>query len=422
MCCEGLSGLARLPALSRGEYFVTPLCRKVDSKLRLFWPMKGTEKTLHSRVPAEARLKQWIQKLIDQLDYDFQAPADKKAKAEKLRISEEKATLLYLIDVYSKHLVEVENYPVRRVRDSFDNAAKQILDANPEELEDALFNFRQFFANYKTAEYTFVRKSFEDFKSIVWNFVEQMTDDVENEKAADKVLETSLKELKDAVETDSMALLRTKSREFIDSYMTAQARKEERRSKRVRGIKKNLEVVKKQLVEADKAVRQDHLTGAMNRKSFDEHMKEQHQLAQLSSMPLTLITLDIDFFKKFNDTHGHDIGDFILKECVNLLHGVFNQETDFVARVGGEEFSIVLSAHNTELAVKRAEELQARIRKEVFIEGDQQLRFTVSMGIAQWLEGESIDQLMKRADQALYESKNSGRNRFTLARTLSRAA
>ena len=164
------------------------------------------------------------------------------------------------------------------------------------------------------------------------------------------------------------------------------------------------------------------MTGAYNRRSFDQHLKEQHSLFQLSHAPVSVLTLDIDYFKKINDSYGHDVGDFILKECVKLLQDIFKTDNDFVARVGGEEFVIVLSGHTIEHAVKRAEVLMARIRKEVFVEGSNTLRFTASMGIAQLLEGESVDQLMKRADQALYDSKHNGRNRFTLARTLTSAA
>lgn len=370
-------------------------------------------------------MKQWIQKLVEQLDYDWKSnkgqTTDTKSKA-RAKISEERATLLYVIDTYSKHLVDVEHHPVRRVREELDAFAKQLVDADKESLEDVLFRFRQYFMSYKTAEYAFLRKTFEDFKGIVWNFVEQMSDDVHQEQASDQALGNTLKDLKEAVEADSIPLLRAKSREFIDVYMVHQAKKEERRTKRVRSIKKNLDLVKRQLVEADRAVRQDHMTGAYNRRSFDQHMKEQHQLFQLSHTPVSVLTLDIDFFKKINDTYGHDIGDFILKECVKLLQDIFKTENDFVARVGGEEFVVVLSGHTIEHAVKRAEDVMARIRKEVFVEGSNELRFTASMGIAQLLEGESVEQLMKRADQALYESKHNGRNRFTLARTLSSAA
>lgn len=385
-------------------------------------------------------MKQWVQKLIDQLDYGFvsgghggghrkdsKGHAVSKAEQEarvkaRSTMSDERATLLYVVDTYSKHLVEIENYPVRKVRDELDQFAKEMVDADKESLEDVLFRFRQYFMSYKTAEYAFLRKTFEDFKGIVWNFVEQLSDEVQEEQQSDQSLGASLKDLKDAVEADSIPLLRAKSREFIDTYMSHQAKKEERRVKRVKTIKKNLDLVKRQLVEADRAVRQDHLTGAFNRKSFDEHMKQQHQLFQLSQTPVSILSLDIDFFKKINDTHGHDIGDFILRECVKLLQDVFKNENDFVARVGGEEFVIVLGNHTIEHAVKRAEQVMARIRKEVFVESNTELRFTVSMGLAQLLEGESVSQLMKRADQALYDSKHNGRNRFTLARTLTSAA
>ena len=327
-----------------------------------------------------------------------------------------------MIDTYSKHLVDVEHYPVRKVRDELDQFAKELVEADKDNLEDVLFRFRQYFMSYKTAEYAFLRKTFEDFKGIVWNFVEQMSDDVHQEQVADQNLGATLKDLKEAVEADSIPLLRAKSRQFIDAYMTHQAKKEERRTKRVRSIKKNLDLVKKQLVEADHAVRTDHLTGAFNRRSFDEHMKQQHQLFQLSNTPVSVLTFDIDFFKKINDTYGHDVGDFILKECVKLLQNVFHTEHDYVARVGGEEFVVVLSGHALEHAVRRAEDVMNRIRKEVFIDKGTELRFTASMGIAQLLDGETVEALMKRADQALYDSKHNGRNRFTLARTLSSAA
>lgn len=368
-------------------------------------------------------MKQWISKLIEQLDYDWKAgaPADPKSKA-KVKISEERATLLYVVDTYSKHLVDVEHYPIRKVREELDQFAKELVNADKDNLEDVLFRFRQYFMSYKTAEYAFLRKTFEDFKGIVWNFVEQMSDDAHADQAADTALSTTLKDLKEAVEADSIPLLRAKSREFIDVYLVHQAKKEERRVKRVKSIKKNLDLVKRQLVEADRAVRVDHLTGAYNRKSFDEHMKEQHQMFQLSNTPVSVLTFDIDFFKKINDNYGHDIGDFILKECVKLLQDVFKTEHDFVARVGGEEFVVVLGGHTIDHAVKRAEDVMARIRREVFVEKNMELRFTASMGIAQLLEGESVEQLMKRADEALYASKHNGRNRFTLARTLASAA
>jgi diguanylate cyclase (GGDEF)-like protein len=210
-------------------------------------------------------------------------------------------------------------------------------------------------------------------------------------------------------------LLRAKSREFIDSYIEHQAKRDERRSKRVKAVKRNLDVVKKQLIEADRSMRLDHLTQAFNRRSFDERAKQAHQLFSLAHNNVSLITMDIDFFKKINDTYGHDVGDFVLKECVRVLQEVFHRESDFVARIGGEEFAVILNDHAVEHAVKRAEECMARIRKDVFVQQNMELRFTLSMGIAQLQAGETVDQWMKRSDAALYESKHGGRNRYTVA-------
>ena len=359
-------------------------------------------------------MKEWVRKLINQLDYDFAANGEK--SKGRIKLSEDRATLLYLIDIYNKHLIDIDSHPVRRVRETLDEFAKELVSsAQADEADKVLFKFRQFFSAYRVAEYAYIRKNFEDFKSIIWNFVEQMSDDIHAEQSDDKEVQLSLRELKEAVEADSIDLLRSRSREFIDCYIEKQSKKETRRNKRMKGIKKDLQLVRKQLADADQSARTDHLSGAFNRRSFDEHCKELATLGRASGSPSTLLVLDIDHFKKVNDTYGHDVGDFVIKECVRFVKEVFDKDADFVARIGGEEFAVLLPDHAVAQAVKRADECMARIRKEVFIQQGSELRFTVSMGIAQLLEGENADQWLKRADAALYQSKHSGRNRYTVA-------
>ena len=360
-------------------------------------------------------MKQWVVKLLQQLDISFYKENGSDSPANIPLISEDKATLIYMIDVYNKHLFEVEKHSVRKVREKLDSMAKDLVNPDPKENEKTLFEIRQFFSSYRIDEYSYVQNTFDDFKRIVWDFADQLSEDLQFENSNEKHLETHLKDLKEAVEANSIDLLRLKSRNFINSYVEYQSVKNEMRKKRVAHTKKNLDSVKKQLMEANNNLNVDHLTAANNRKSFDEYLKKLVQLNKLNGGQVSIIMLDIDFFKKINDSYGHDIGDFVLKECVQILKQVFNKEQEMVARIGGEEFVVVLPNHSTEHAIVRAEEAQKRIRNEAFIQGKIDIRFTVSMGIAQLLENENISEWLKRADLALYQSKNSGRNKYTVA-------
>lgn len=359
-------------------------------------------------------MKRWVQKLVEQLNSSEDEDSPKKKK--KLELSEDRATLLYMVDIYSKHIVDIENHPVRKVRECFDEFARELVDpaskADPEKL---LFRLRQYFSAYRMDEYTYVRKTFEDFKGILWDFVEQLADDSRFQDVTDKGLHSSMKELKEAVESESIDILRAKSREFIDSYVEYTSKRDERRTKRITSIKKNLDSVKKKLEQADKSMRTDHLTGAFNRRSFDETVKEQITMFEMSHSEVTLCILDIDFFKKVNDSYGHDVGDFVLKECVRTLQECYAKESDFVARIGGEEFAVILQDQNVAEALRRAADVFARVRKEVIVHDGKELKFTISMGIAQLQTGETADQWVKRADSALYHSKQTGRDKWTIA-------
>lgn len=362
-------------------------------------------------------MKQWVQKLIQQLNFDIGSGKtnSNQQPSPDIDINEDRATLLYVIDCLQKNLFELERHPVRKTREQLDEFAKALIDPKNPDTEKVLFLFRQFYSAYRIDEYAYLQHNFEDFKRIIWEFADQLGEDLKQERAEDKEIQTNLDELREAVESNSIDILKAKSREFIDSYVNRQSKKENRKSKRIDSIKKSLTSMKKQLFDANQSMRIDHLTQAFNRKSFEEQVKKHHSMFQIEKHNVSLITLDIDFFKKINDTYGHDVGDFVLKECVKLLQSVFHLETDFVARIGGEEFTVILANHNKDLAVKRMDELMARVRREVFVEGQHQIRFTISMGLAQLCENESVEMWMKRSDSALYTSKQSGRDKYTIA-------
>jgi diguanylate cyclase len=364
-------------------------------------------------------MKSWVKKIADQFDLGIKgrdsSPTPEGAPAVDLDISDERATVLYLLDIYSKNLFDFENHPVRKTREVFDDYAKSLLKADYPDTDKLLFRIRQFFSAYRVDEYSYIQRSAEEFKSIIWDFADQLGEDIQVEKAKEIELRTQLEELREAVESNAMEKLKHKSREFIDTYVQYQTQKDERRNKRLGTMSKSLQTMKKQLAEAQTSLKVDHLTQAYNRKSFDEQGLRYHQLYGLSKGNICLLMFDIDHFKKVNDTYGHDIGDHVIKECVRFLKESFQRDNDLVARLGGEEFAVILPDFDLPAAAKKVEECLGRIRRETIIHKDISFKFTVSCGIAQLMENETFPHWLKRADMALYQSKNSGRDRYTVA-------
>lgn len=158
----------------------------------------------------------------------------------------------------------------------------------------------------------------------------------------------------------------------------------------------------------------DPLTGAFNRRYLDAHLPKMLARSKTSMKPLSTLMIDIDYFKKVNDNYGHDSGDTVLKSVAsNIMNSL--RPTDLVVRMGGEEFAVIMPETDLLSALTIADRLRERIEKlSVSIRsGSQNLSVTVSIGGACIDEGEHSDvhALLKRADEALYKAKNSGRNR-----------
>lgn len=358
-------------------------------------------------------MKDWIKKIAQQFEVE-DSSSKKKSPSENSHVSDEVGTLIYILDVLNKNLVDTPQYPVRKARETIDDLTKQLLNIEDRSVEEVLFKTRQFFNSHRVDEATFFQHSFEDFKKIIWDFADQLKEELKEQKKLDSHVDGHLKGLRDAVESNSIEILRKKSKDFINSYVEVQNKKEQNKEKRIASIKKNLSQFKKKLTEAEISLNTDFLTHAYNRRYFEEQTKNFLKLAEISEAPACLLVMDIDFFKKINDQFGHDIGDFVLKECVRVLKQIFIRENDLLARMGGEEFAVFLPDYKIDLAIKKAEEVLETVRKQIFVQGQNQIRFTLSIGIADLKKEDTLDSWYKRADQALYEAKNSGRNKFVL--------
>ncbi len=164
----------------------------------------------------------------------------------------------------------------------------------------------------------------------------------------------------------------------------------------------------------------DELTGLYNRRYFNYHLETLFKKTREQGGVLAVMMVDIDFFKKINDTYGHDGGDVVLKQVASRLQNAI-RGYDIVARLGGEEFAMIMPALRPEQAPQAAERLRQRIANEAFtLPNDQSVDVTVSIGLFNQTlhDHDTPESVMKLADQALYAAKRGGRNRVVASDTL----
>ena len=160
----------------------------------------------------------------------------------------------------------------------------------------------------------------------------------------------------------------------------------------------------------------DPLTGLYNRRHFIEVLRKNIETSKHKGHPVSLVSIDVDHFKKFNDNHGHDAGDMVLRAVGSVLEQACDGD-QLPCRLGGEEFMVLLPESSQELAVETAEKLRVAVEAISVRYGEKTLpRITISLGVAAYPKHGSLPQdLMKSADDALYASKAGGRNQVTVA-------
>lgn len=185
---------------------------------------------------------------------------------------------------------------------------------------------------------------------------------------------------------------------------------------RLEESKKEIDSLRENLQQVSNEAQKDSLTGLYNRRAFERILEEYMGEANEKKTSMCLLMIDVDHFKKFNDTYGHLLGDEVLKIVARTLHDTLKGQ-DVVARFGGEEFVAVLPMTPIEGAMRVADAIRQSIankelkRKDT---GQHYGQITVSIGVSSFRHAaDDIPKLIKRADEALYESKRAGRNRVT---------
>jgi diguanylate cyclase (GGDEF)-like protein len=200
---------------------------------------------------------------------------------------------------------------------------------------------------------------------------------------------------------------------FINRYKKLSKKLELDVRQRTKELHETNELLRKANLELERISTIDKLTGIYNRRYFDNSIEKTWTIALRENHPVSLIMIDIDHFKVFNDTYGHLAGDQCLKSIANEIKDTLQRTGDFVARFGGEEFAVLLLNTSENGATIVAEKIRKRIERLKIIYEGIEARVTVSLGVASMIPDDRTNpkDLICAADEALYKAKEAGRNR-----------
>ncbi|MCC6532560.1 MAG: GGDEF domain-containing protein [Burkholderiales bacterium] len=255
------------------------------------------------------------------------------------------------------------------------------------------------------------------FKSMVSGFIERLGD-----------FSTSTGDYHDRIETLSCKIAQTEDIAQLGPLLeevsaatrevqtaTLRSREETLRTQRdVQAAEQKIRDLQVELARVSAKVREDQLTGALNRRGLEEEFERSRAASERRNEPMSLALLDIDNFKALNDTHGHQAGDGALVHLARVIKSTV-RPSDVVCRYGGEEFVILLPGTNLQDSVAVISRLQRELTKRFFLHDNQRLLLTFSAGVAERRQDENRDQTIQRADTAMYSAKRSGKNRVMVA-------
>lgn len=269
----------------------------------------------------------------------------------------------------------------------------------------------RYFSQTRSREKQFLAMTLDELRHLVWALVQLAVTQFGAERATQRRLNAQMGKLKEAIQQGSLEDLRHRAMETITILESSHREREQQQRSQLGRLSERMRALRQELANARQMLSIDGLTHLYNRSALDEHLGRVVQIAQMSGKESALMMIDIDYFKKLNDTLGHQAGDEILRQMGRLLVKTFPRKNDFVARYGGEEFTIVLEEDGGTIAKELAGRLRNRVKENKFTWDGKEIEVTVSIGVAEYSSGETLQEWIARADEKLYEAKNTGRDK-----------
>lgn len=271
-----------------------------------------------------------------------------------------------------------------------------------------------FVNRHRQHEKLYVERNLQDVRNVLWEFTNTVGRAIVEDQEADQQVDDYIGQLRVATEGGSFSEVKEALLAVVQGMSTVVDERKKRQQERIHHLGEKLRSVEKELGTVRKEMELDSLTRLYNRGALDLQLERTVSMSFFSETPACVFMVDIDHFKRINDTHGHPAGDAVIQQMADRLVSTFPRKADLVARYGGEEFCVLLSGANLELSQRLGHRLLEAVSREVFRYQEIDIPVTVSIGVAELQSGESATTWLERADRALYQAKEGGRNQVCI--------
>lgn len=272
---------------------------------------------------------------------------------------------------------------------------------------------REFYA--KSRQYWFDKES--EFRQVIDMLMSAVSSLTEGNESFNSKVVASSDSIRQLVKLDDIRQLKAELAAEIEGLKMAVEEKRQKDQHSLVALSTKVTALQEKLQDVVQKAALDGLTGVANRESFDRELQRSVALREPEPSRFVLALLDLDDFKLVNDTHGHPVGDRVLVAAARVLAGNV-REDDFVARYGGEEFAVILRNIALPEGEKRINEIIQAVSSMCFEYGkpprQQLVEFTLSAGLTAFVPGDSAEEIISRADAALYAAKDRGKNRLEI--------